>query len=159
MIIIGLDPGIARTGFGVVDTSRPHAFVRCGCITTPEELAEEDRLALLSSDLTSLLQDVRPAQSVVEQIFFGTNVSTAMRTAQARGVILCTLRQFHIPVTTLTPLQIKSRLTGYGNASKHQVQSVLMRRLKLSHLPEPDDAADALAAAVCVADEPAVHFS
>lgn len=153
MIILGLDPGIARTGFGVINTSLPKAFVRCGCLTTPAGMAVEDRLHLLGQDLTKLAADVTPDVAVVETILFGANTKTAMLTAQARGVLLYILRQHRIAVYNLTPLQIKSRLTGYGAADKHQVQQVVMRRLELTAPPMPDDAADALAAALCMAEE------
>jgi crossover junction endodeoxyribonuclease RuvC len=151
MIILGLDPGTARTGFGIINTSAPGLFVRCGCITTPEGLSEEERLSILAQDLQELIREHHPDQAVVEQIFFGTNVKTAVRVAQARGVIIHTLHTNHIPITSLTPLQIKSRLTGYGAASKHQIQTVVTSYLKLSAVPQPDDAADALAAALSIA--------
>lgn len=151
MIILGLDPGIGRTGFGVINTQQSRQFVRCGCLTTPPELSAEDRLLLLGQDLTQLITETKPDLAVVEQIFFGKNHKTAMLTAQARGVLIYVLRHHHIPLESLTPLQIKSRLTGYGAASKAQVQSVVRQQLHLDVVPEPDDAADALAAALCVA--------
>lgn len=150
MVILGLDPGIARTGFGVIDTSRSLAFVQCGCLTTPEGLPVEDRLALLAQDLETLIKEHHPAMAVVESIFFGANAKTAMLTAQARGVLLYILKTHHIAIESLTPLQIKSRLTGYGAASKEQVQNLVTQQLKLSAVPKPDDAADALAAALAV---------
>lgn len=151
MIILGLDPGIGRTGFGVIDTTTPERFIRCGCLTTPQSAALEDRLQTLGEDLTALITETNPDIAVVEQIFFGKNHKTAMLTAQARGVLVYVLRQHHISVQTLTPLQIKSRLTGYGAASKAQVQAAVRQQLRLSAPPTPDDAADALAAALCVA--------
>lgn len=152
MIILGLDPGIGRTGFGVLDTTTPSLFVRCGCLTTPPGQSLADRLHLLGQDLTRLIQDTKPAQAVVEEIFFGKNAKTAISTAQARGALLYVLRQHHISVTALTPLQIKSRLTGYGQADKQQMQAAITRRLNLVSQPQPDDAADALAAALCLTD-------
>ena len=148
MVILGLDPGIARTGFGLIDTSTRSLYVRCGCIATPQHLPVEDRLFMLAQDIQAIISEHNPDQAVVEQIFFGNNAKTAIVTAQARGVILVTLRQHHIPITSLTPLQIKSRLTGYGAASKEQVQTIVTKQLKLSAPPQPDDAADALAAAL-----------
>lgn len=150
MIIIGLDPGIARTGFGIIDTTKPGLFVRCGCITTPEATPDEERLSMLAGDIAELIKEHKPDQAVVEQIFFGKNAKTAIIVAQARGVILYTLHNHHIPITSLTPLQIKSRLTGYGAASKEQIQTVVTTQLKLSAVPQPDDAADALAAALSI---------
>lgn len=151
MIILGLDPGIARTGYGVIDTSQSKQFVRCGCLTTPEYDTPEDRLLQLGNDLLELVAEDSPDLAVVEKVFFGANSKTAMLTAQARGVLLYILRTKHIPVESLTPLQIKSRLTGYGAADKQQVQSVVTQQLRLSTTPQPDDAADALAAALCAA--------
>lgn len=153
MTILGLDPGIARTGFGVIDTVKPQLFVRCGCLTTSPQAATEDRLLTIGQDLRTLLRESKPDLAVIETVFFGSNTTTAMVTAQTRGVLVFILREHHIPVHSLTPLQIKSRLTGYGAADKHQVQQLVMRRLKLHTPPKPDDAADALAAALCVADE------
>lgn len=153
MVILGLDPGIARTGFGIIAPNTAQSFIRCGCLTTPSTQALEDRLFTIGQDLEALIANHHPDLAVIEEIFFGANTSTAMTTAQTRGVLLYVLRQHHIPVYSLTPLQIKSRLTGYGAASKQQVQTVVTQRLHLTELPQPDDAADALAAALCIAEE------
>jgi crossover junction endodeoxyribonuclease RuvC len=152
MIILGLDPGIARTGFGLINTSRPELFVRCGCITTPENTPVEDRIVMLGNDVEELIATHKPDMAVIEQVFFGKNSKTALLTAQARGVLLYTVRRHNITITSLTPLQIKSRLTGYGAASKEQIQACVTARLRLSAIPQPDDAADALAAALSVSD-------
>ncbi len=149
MIILGLDPGIARTGYGIIDTAQKHQFIRCGCITTPKEDAMEVRLENIASDLTQLIREHRPDIAVVEEIFFGKNVKTAITIAHVRGVILHILQIHRIPMQKLTPLQIKSRLTGYGAATKEQIQHIVQRQLGLTHIPKPDDAADALAAALC----------
>jgi crossover junction endodeoxyribonuclease RuvC len=154
MVIIGLDPGLARTGFGAIDTQRQSPFLRCGCLTTPSSSSIPDRLHSIGQDLSLLLTEIKPNLAVVETVFFGNNSKTAMQTAETRGVLLYILRQHTIPVHSLTPLQIKSRLTGYGQADKHQVQRLVTRRLQLTTIPHPDDAADALAAALCWADEP-----
>ncbi len=153
MIIMGLDPGIARTGFGAIDTEREEQYLRCGCLTTPAHLGSPDRLHMIGQDVTTLIEEIKPDLAVVETVFFGNNRKTAMLTAQTRGVLLYVLRHHHIPVHSLTPLQIKSRLTGYGGADKHQVQHLVTRRLGLSAIPQPDDAADALAAALCFTGE------
>lgn len=152
MIIIGLDPGLARTGFGILDTSRRRLFVRCGCLTTPSHQNLADRLNLLAHDLTTLIKDAKPDTATVEEIFFGTNTKTAMLTAQARGVLLHILRQHRIVVSAATPLQIKAQLTGQGQADKHQMQMLVKERLNLDTVPQPDDAADALAAALYLYD-------
>jgi crossover junction endodeoxyribonuclease RuvC len=151
MILLGLDPGIGRTGFGVLDTNQPRLFVQCGCLTTlPGPMA--DRLHVLGQDIAELIRRTKPDRAIVESVFFATNKKTAMLTAQARGVLLYILREHHIPVTSLTPLQIKSRLCGFGGADKQQVQAIVTKRLSLTAPPQPDDAADALAAALCLAD-------
>jgi crossover junction endodeoxyribonuclease RuvC len=149
MIILGLDPGIARTGYGVVDTSKKDVFMQCGCITTSSIYPLEERLLIIANDLEEIITTFRPDVAVVEEVFFGNNKKTAMKTAQTRGVLLYKLASHHISVQTLTPLQIKSRLTGYGSASKQQMQRAVTQQLHLSAIPKPDDAADALAAALC----------
>ncbi|OGY36722.1 MAG: crossover junction endodeoxyribonuclease RuvC [Candidatus Andersenbacteria bacterium RIFCSPHIGHO2_12_FULL_45_11b] len=149
MIILGLDPGIARTGYGIINTKEIHQFVQCGCITTLPIHALEHRLNDIADDLTSIITTHRPDIAIVEEIFFGKNAKTAISTAHVRGVLLQILTAHHIPIQGLTPLQIKSRLTGYGAATKAQIQHVITRQLHLSHIPQPDDAADALAAALC----------
>lgn len=152
MRILGLDPGLARTGFGILDTGNPQSFVRCGCITTPPNRTVSDRLAILGNDLNQLITATNPDIAAVEEIYFGTNTKTAIMTAQAWGVTLFILRQHNIQVKTVTPLQVKSRLCGFGRATKQQVQAVVTARLKLSKPPQPDDAADGLAIALCLAE-------
>jgi len=153
MIILGLDPGIARTGFGVIDTTRTSSFIRCGCLTTPAHDLVENRLVTIGKDLEQLITTYKPQAAMVEQIFFGTNRTTAIVTAETRGVLVYILGLHKIPIHSLTPLQIKSRLTGHGRATKHQIQMVIMKRLQLDSPPQPDDAADALAGALCLADQ------
>lgn len=152
MIILGLDPGLARTGYGLLNTEQPQIFVSCGCLTTKSIHSTADRLLQLGQDLSVLIKKYRPDVAVIEQIFFNTNTSTAMLTAQARGVFSYLLRLHHVPVYSLTPLQIKSQITGFGHADKKQVQQAIQTRLHLNNLPQPDDAADALAAALCLVD-------
>ena len=151
MIILGLDPGIARTGFGVLNTAKSQSFVCCGCLTTSSRQPTADRLLALGQSLNATLDKYKPDKAVIEKIFFGANSKTAIVTAQARGVLLYILRQRKITTLSLTPLQIKSQLTGYGQADKSQVQAMVMRLLNLNTIPRPDDAADALAAALCLA--------
>jgi crossover junction endodeoxyribonuclease RuvC len=112
-----------------------------------------ERLWTLGQDLTELIHRHHPDIAVIETIFFGTNRKTAMMTAHARGVLTYVMRQHHIPVTSLTPLQIKSQITGYGQASKQQMISAVTARLNLDRAPQPDDAADALAAALCAVEK------
>lgn len=152
MIILGLDPGIARTGYGIIDIHTQAQLVRCGVLTTSARADSADRLKELGSDLEKIVKSAKPDRAVVEQVFFGANSKTAIQTAHVRGVLLYVLRQNHIPVASLTPLQIKSQLTGYGRATKSQVQHLVTMRLNLDSAPQPDDAADAVAAALCFAD-------
>lgn len=152
MIILGLDPGIARTGFGLISINPTETFIRCGCLTTPAHQDTADRIYELGKDLQQVITEAKPDLAVVEQVYFGTNTTTAIQTAHVRGMLVYILRQHHIPIQSLTPLQIKSRLTGYGKATKVQVQSTVTRRLGLTTAPQPDDAADALAAALCYVD-------
>lgn len=149
MIILGLDPGIARTGYGVVDTSQKKPFIRCGCITTLPAHSLDERLLTIANDVTCIIEENHPDIAVVEEIFFGNNKKTAMATAHVRGVLICILASRNISIQSLTPLQIKSQLTGYGMASKKQMQRAVTQRLCLTKTPEPDDASDALAAALC----------
>jgi len=153
MIVLGLDPGIARTGFGILDTSQTQPYVSCGCLTTRPQKNAAARLLQIGQDATSLILKHKPDIAVIEDIFFNTNTTTAILTAQARGVLLYVLQKHHVHITSLTPLQIKSQLTGYGRADKKQVQSIIQQRLGLNRAPQPDDAADALAAALCVIDK------
>lgn len=157
MRILGLDPGLARTGFGLIDTNCPTPFERCGCLTTAAGLPEADRLAELGDSLIALLTEAHPDLAAVESVYFGKNTKTAISTAQTRGVILYLLRRRAIPVIAFTPLQVKSRLTGFGRADKRQVQHLVQTRLKLVQAPTPDDAADALACALCAWDYSPAH--
>jgi crossover junction endodeoxyribonuclease RuvC len=153
MIVLGLDPGLARTGFGILNSSQPQLYVSCGCLTTRPQKNSAARLLQLGQDAISLITKYKPDLAVIEHVFFNTNTTTAIHTAQVRGVLLYVLQQHHIRTTSLTPLQIKSQLTGFGHADKKQVQTVIQQRLSLTRAPQPDDAADALAAALCVVDK------
>lgn len=149
--ILGLDPGVARVGFGIIKRdSMTSQYVRAGCLTTPQTMPIEDRLLMIGQDLETLIEATKPDCAVVEKVFFGINSKTAIAVSQARGVLMYILRKHNIPIEGLTPLQIKSRLTGYGVADKHQVQTLVMKLLNLNAAPQPDDAADALAAALSI---------
>jgi len=149
MIILGLDPGLARTGFGLVSLTNQPTYIACGIISTPADQPLADRLSQLGRDLTKLITQHQPDRAVVEELFFGNNKKTAIAVSHARGVLIYILRQHHIPIQSLTPLQVKSQLTGYGAATKEQIQSVVTNQLSLISIPQPDDAADALACALC----------
>jgi crossover junction endodeoxyribonuclease RuvC len=152
MTILGIDPGTATTGFGIIKTGqRPGEFdiIDFGVITTKSNLSDAERLAILFKDLQMLIKKHHPDRVGVEKLFFTTNQKTAMAVSQARGVVLLLAAQHKLPTAEFTPLQVKSTLCGYGKADKRQVQTMVQRTFKLKHLPKPDDAADALAIALC----------
>ena len=149
-IILGIDPGIADTGFGVIKVE--WGKITCltyGSIKTPKKTELSDRLETLYQDLDSLLKRYHPDLASVEQLFFNTNVTTALTVGQARGVALLALKQNKVPIVNFTPSQVKSSVCSYGKAPKLQVQKMVKSILKLEKLPQPDDAADALALAIC----------
>ena len=150
MIILGLDPGLATTGYALIELrSGRYRALDWGIITTLKSLTLPTRLQHISRDLTRLIKRWRPKLSVVESVYFAKNAKTAIVVAHARGVILLTLRQSEVPVLELTPLQMKLRITSSGNAPKTQVQFMVKKLLDLQTSPQPDDAADALALALC----------
>jgi crossover junction endodeoxyribonuclease RuvC len=150
MIVLGIDPGTAITGYGLVREERDQALALAyGAITTPRDLPLPDRLKLLHRDLVAVIEQYRPDQAAVEQLFFNKNVRTALAVGHARGVILLTLAQANIPLYEYTPLEVKLAVTGNGRADKRQVQQMITLLLRLSKAPQPDDVADALAIALC----------
>lgn len=150
MRILGIDPGIATVGFGVIDSERgKHGFVRCGVITTPAGTPLTSRLDRIYSDLTELIGFFRPDAAAVEQLFFNTNITTGISVAEGRGVILLACYRAGVPVYEYTPLQVKQAVVGYGLAEKRQVIDMVKRLLNLKSAPKPDDAADAVAIALC----------
>ncbi len=150
MIVLGIDPGLATVGLGLVDAPSPHTVhvKEWLTITTKPGLALTDRLKEIHTDLTDYLKQTRPDLAVVERLFFATNEKTAIDVAQARGCILLALAEAQIPILEPTPLQLKSAIAGDGKADKRQVQDMIMRMLSLTEVPKPDDAADALGLAV-----------
>ncbi len=150
MIVLGIDPGTAITGYGLVREENGQALALAyGAITTPSDLSLPDRLKLLQRDLAAVIERHRPDQSAVEQLFFNKNVRTALAVGHARGVVLLTLAQANVPIYEYTPLEVKLAVTGNGRADKAQVQQMVTLLLSLSKIPKPDDVADALAIAVC----------
>ncbi len=151
MIILGIDPGTATTGFGVIEKVKGGQWQakEFGVITTDKDLNDAERLNVLAHDLEVIIKKHKPDAVGVEKLYFESNVKTAITVAQARGAILLTLEHNHIPIYEFTPLQVKSRLTGYGKADKKQVQFMVKREFGLKTTPKPDDAADALAIALC----------
>ena len=153
MRILGLDPGIATIGFGLVESSRGrHSLIRCGVITTPAHTSLASRLELIYDDLSQLLEAFKPDAVSVEELFFNTNITTGIAVAHGRGVILLACQKAGIKIYEYTPLQVKQAVVGYGRADKHQVQTMVKTILNLREIPKPDDAADALAVAICHAN-------
>ena len=149
MIILGIDPGTATTGFGIIETKNGKTrFIDCGCIITKKSLCLADRLNIIANDLEKLIKIHKPAQSAVEDLFFFNNAKTALSVGHARGVILQTINKRKIPIAEYTPLQVKQAITGYGKAEKYQVQKMVQTILNLNQIPKPDDAADGLAIAI-----------
>lgn len=150
MIIIGIDPGYAIVGIGVVQyTGNKFRTLEYGAITTPAGMPTVDRLKKIYDSLQGYLDKYKPDAVAVEELFFNSNQKTAINVAQARGVILVTVRNNNIPVYEYTPLQVKQSVTGYGRAEKSQIQQMVKTLLGLNVIPKPDDAADALALAIC----------
>ena len=150
MRILGIDPGYGITGFGLIEADRSQSrLLQCGAITTPAGMDFSARLEIIYEDMRQLLQTAKPDAVAIEELFFGQNVTTGIGVAQSRGVILLAIRQAGLEVTSYKPMQVKQAVVGYGNATKHQVQDMTRRLLGLSAMPKPDDAADAIAIALC----------
>lgn len=150
MKILGIDPGVATIGFGLIlSEGQKQSLVQYGTITTAAGLPLSKRLFQIERDLTELLERYSPEAVAVEELFFNTNQKTGIHVAHARGVILLSVERHGIPVFEYTPLQVKQAVVGYGRAEKKQVMDMTRRLLKLDHIPKPDDAADALAIALC----------
>ena len=150
MRILGIDPGYGIIGFGLVDAHRGQfQLVRCGAITTPAGMDFSARLEIIYEDMKKLLEVAKPDVVSIEELFFGQNVTTGIGVAHARGVILLAIRQAGVPVYSYKPAQVKQAVVGYGNATKHQVMDMTKRLLGLQQMPKPDDAADAIALALC----------
>ena len=150
MRILGIDPGYGTTGFGLIEAQRGQSqLIQCGVITTPPGMDFSARLEIIYEDMKKLLEVAKPDAVAIEELFFGQNVTTGIGVAQSRGVILLAIRQAGLEVTSYKPAQIKQSLVGYGNATKHQMQDMTRRLLHLQQAPKPDDAADAIAIALC----------
>lgn len=159
MLVLGIDPGIAITGYGIVQTSRQNDYecIDYGVVTTESSMPDAVRLKILYDALTQIIARYQPETSAVEKLFFQKNVKTAIAVGQARGVAMLTLAQANLPVMEYTPNEVKQTVCGYGNAGKQQVQRMVQTLLRLESLPKPDDAADALAVAICHINHQ--HFS
>ena len=150
MVILGLDPGTATTGYGVIRVlGNRFQMLEYGIISTPAKNPMEKRLEMIYDNLQELLQKWQPDQAAVEELFFNQNITTAITVGQARGVLLLCCAQNNVPLAEYTPLQVKQALVGYGRADKKQMQAMVKAILNLETVPKPDDTADALAAAIC----------
>ena len=153
MIILGIDPGIADTGYGVIKQEGSNlTCLDYGSIQTSSKLVLAERLGILYQELAGIITKYQPERVAIEQLFFCKNVKTAMVVGQARGVVLLTCQQAQVPTVEFTPLQVKQAVAAYGGAGKMQVQKMVKILLHLNDIPRPDDAADALAIAICAAN-------
>lgn len=152
MKILGIDPGTAIIGIGLIEyKNKKPEILSYGCITTDKRLSSADRLKKLYKELAGIIDEHSPDIVAVENLFFFKNQKTAISVSQARGVILLAAAQRNIKIKEFTPLQVKQALTGYGRAEKKQIQQMVKTVLNLKEIPRPDDAADALAIAICCA--------
>ena len=150
MRILGIDPGLAIVGWGVVDYQNTRfRTVAYGSIQTPAHTRTEERLKLIYDGMKELIEKYAPDALAVEELFFNTNITTGIRVAEARGVILLSAEQMRVPIFEYTPLQVKQAVVGYGRAEKRQVIAMVTKLLGLPKPPKPDDTADALAIAIC----------
>lgn len=150
MRILGIDPGVATIGFGLVEAEKnQYRLVRCGVITTPAHTSLSSRLEQIYDDLSELLDAFRPDAVSVEELFFNTNITTGIAVAHGRGVILLACQKAGVRIYEYTPLQVKQAVVGYGRAEKKQVMDMVRRICNLKTAPKPDDAADAVALALC----------
>jgi len=151
MIILGIDPGTATTGWGVIKKTNDFKYLGCGCIKTSKDLKPEERLKLIYNQLNEIIRKYKPEVIVVEKLFFFKNAKTAIPVSQARGVILLAAAKKKLPVYEFTPLEVKLNIVGYGRAEKIQLQKMTKKILCLEEIPKPDDAADALGLAISYA--------
>lgn len=150
MLILGIDPGYAIVGFGLVESNgKQQKLIACGTINTPAGIRLPARLLQIGNNLTELISQFKPDAMAIEELFFNSNVTTGIGVAQARGVILMTAEKMGLPIFEYNPSQVKMAVVGYGKAEKRQVMDMTKRLLRLTSVPKPDDAADAVAIALC----------
>lgn len=150
MRILGIDPGIATIGFGVLDSQKNrHRLVKCGVISTPAHTSLASRLELIYKDMGDIIEIFKPDAVSIEELFFNTNITTGIAVAHGRGVVLLACQQAGLKIYEYTPLQVKQAVVGYGRAEKSQVMDMVRRICNLPAAPKPDDAADAVALALC----------
>ena len=150
MRILGIDPGYATIGFGLLEAEHgQYRMLNYGAVTTPAGIPFPRRLEILFDDMTQLLAETQPEALSIEELFFGRNITTGIDVAHGRGIILLAAQKAHVPIYEYTPMQVKQAVVGYGKATKLQVMDMTKRLLHLQSTPRPDDAADALALALC----------
>ena len=150
MIILGIDPGVATIGFGLIEAQRNrNRLLQYGVITTPSGIPLSSRLLQISNDMEELIKTFHPDEMAVEELFFSKNITTGIAVAHGRGVVLLSAEKLGVPVFEYTPMQVKQAVVGYGKAEKKQVMAMTQRLLNMKEIPRPDDAADALALAIC----------
>lgn len=150
MLTLGIDPGVANTGYGLVrEMANRLTYTACGCIITTPKDSSQQRLAKIYGEVKKLIALHHPAYIAIERLYFGENSKTAMAVGQARGICMLAAAEAKIPIAEYTPLEVKMAVTGYGKAEKKQVQQMVKTLLRLADIPKPDDAADALAVAIC----------
>lgn len=150
MIALGIDPGTALCGYGIVRAEGDEMdLVTCGAISTQAKTPLDQRLEKIYTELTALIKQYKPDQAAVEKLFFSRNTTTALAVGHARGVVLLALAQAKLPIGEYTPNEIKQAISGYGGADKYQMQQMVRMLLRLDEVPKPDDAADAVAIAIC----------
>ena len=160
MIILGIDPGLAIVGYGVIDcTKGVFTTIAYGAITTPAHTKVEDRLSQIYDGMTALIEKYSPAEMAIEELFFTNNITTGISVAEARGVALLAAKKKGVTIYEYTPLQVKQSVVGYGKAEKKQVMIMTASLLRLKEIPKPDDAADALAIAMCHAQSSASYLT
>ncbi len=152
MRILGIDPGVAITGWAIVDYENEYKLIDFGVISTPKEHEQSERLVEIYDDLDQIVKKFNPDYAGIELLLFNTNAKTVMNVGEARGVVILALSKNNIPILQFTPPQVKSSITGSGRADKKQVQENVKRLFSLETMPKPDDAADAVAVAVCCID-------
>ncbi|QQK07808.1 crossover junction endodeoxyribonuclease RuvC [Miniphocaeibacter halophilus] len=150
MIILGIDPGIAIIGYGIIEVvGSSIKLLEYGCITTSSKSPVPKRLSFIMKEMSSIIEEFKPDEMAIEELFFNKNAKTVINVAQARGVEILAGIEAGLPIYEYTPLQIKQAIVGYGRAEKIQVQETIKTILRLSEIPKPDDAADAIAVAIC----------
>lgn len=159
MVILGIDPGTATTGYGIVKSEQGKIqMVDYGCILTKSSQDLEDRLVIIFDELTEVIKKFKPNMVAVEELFFASNAKTAISVGHARGVILLACAKAGVPAYEYTPLQVKQAVCGYGRGDKQQIQKMVKALLGLDKIPKPDDAADGLAIAICHAHSASLKF-